>query len=378
MYDVLIVGAGPAGAAAALSLKESSLKVALLDKDHFPRDKVCGDFVMARGIKYIDERAPGFLQKIEAFPHKVVNRQTLLHIDDLKPLSWTWVQKSYTLKREDFDYLLLQDVLAHTDTDFKPGTKIQDIEYTGQGVAVHTTKGATLHARIIIGADGAHSVVGRKLGNYQLNHNHYGGSVRAYFSGLQHLNTQANEVYINKAVVPGYFWLFPLSGSSANVGLGMHSRHITQNKANLKKIFNEFINVHPLLRSKMEQATMEGSLRGFGLPFYSQKRSLSGHRYMLTGDAASLIDPTNGEGIFQAIVSGLVAGDTARNILPKGEPTAKATAQYAQAVHRRFWREMRIKAWLVKAFADKSKLHRAVGKMCVEQPLIRRGIQRLM
>ena len=378
MYDVIIVGAGPAGAAAALSFKESSLKVGLLDKDHFPRNKVCGDFVMARGIKYIDERAPGFLQKVQSFPHKVVNRQTVLHIDDLPPLSWTWNQKSYTLKRQDFDYLLLQEALAQTDTEFLPGTKIRDIEHTAKGLAVHTTKGQTLHTRLIIGADGANSVVGRKLGNYQLNHEHYGGSVRAYFTGLQNLNTEANEVYINKAVVPGYFWLFPLSCSSANVGLGMHSRHITRNKADLKSIFHQFIETHPLLRHKMEQATMEDSLRGFGLPFYSQKRLLSGHRFMLTGDAGSLIDPTNGEGIFQAIVSGLLAGDTARSILPKGEPNATATQAYAEAVHGKFWREMRIKAWLVKAFADKSKLHRAVGKICVQQPLIRRGIQKLM
>jgi len=375
MYDVLIVGAGPAGSATALALQESGLKVALTDKESFPRDKVCGDFVMARSVRYLDEVAPGFRQKMEAFPHKVENRQTTLYVYDNTPLTWSWVQRSYTLKRFHFDHLLLQEALERIELDFMPGTKITHLEERADGILARSQKGEELRARLVIGADGAHSVVSRLLGGFKLDHDHYGGSVRAYYRGVQHIHTQANEVYISKKVVPGYFWLFPLSENTANVGLGMHSKYITKRQINLKKLFSTFIEEHPVLQDKLGNAELEGGIRGFGLPFYSKRRSLCGPRHLLTGDAGSLIDPTNGEGIYQAVVTGLMAGRFARQLLTSASWKPEATKAYEKEVHGRFWREMRFKAALVHLFADKSKLQRTVGKWCLEQPLVSKTIK---
>ncbi len=377
-FDLLISGAGPAGAATALALRGSGLKVALVERSNFPRDKVCGDFVMARGVRLVNELVPGFQERIEDFPAKAVNRSTLLYIDDLDPLRWDWVQRSYTIRREHFDHLLLEEALKVPELHFYPGEKTQWLRREKDHIVLETAAGNRYRAPWIIGADGAHSPVARQLGNFKLDHAHYGGSVRAYFQALEGLDMSANEVFIHRAVVPGYFWLFPLSRDAANLGLGMHSRYLTQHKVNLKELFYRFIEAHPVLQERMAKARQEGPVKGFGLPFYSRRWPVAGPGYFLTGDAASLIDPTNGEGIYQALYSGRLAAQHFLQLAATGDYSSRAAQAYARNLHRRFWREMQLKSWIVRYFAEQSNIHRWVGQACLQQSWIRLAVQRLM
>ncbi len=376
-FDLIIAGAGPAGASAAIAARGAGLRIALIDKSDFPRDKVCGDFVMARGPKFIDEYIPHFSERLRQFPEKALNKSTAVYVDDLAPIKWDWVQRSFTIKREDFDHMLLEEALADENLQFFPGQAIKEVTRIDGGIKVKT-RDAEFWAPFIIGADGAHSPVAKQLAEYKVDHKHYGGSVRAYYSGLEKIASDTNEVYINKQVLPGYFWLFPLSDSTANVGLGMHSKHIVPNKINLKDRFNEFVKGNVRLQERMENAEMEGPLKGFGLPFYSKRFRLSGDNFILAGDAGSLIDPMNGEGIYQAIVSGLEAGKMVKKVIPRQHYSAQHTLAYHKYIHKRFWPEMRTKAILVHMLADKSKLISGSAKLGLKYPWLLHSIKKMM
>lgn len=377
-YDLVICGAGPAGTSAAMALENSGLKIALLDKHSFPRDKICGDFVAAKGIRELLKIKPELKDLIENYPQKATNHSTALYVGKLDPIKVDWVLTSYTIKREEFDNLLLEQVLEAGKVDFHPSHAARKIEYTQEGVSIETAGGEHFHAKMIIGADGAHSQVAKSLAGYKVDSRHYGGSVRAYYSGVENIRSSVNEVYVHKNVVPGYFWLFPVSETEANVGLGMHSTHITRNKVNLRKLFYEFIESSPVLQSKLGNASMNGKLEGFGLPFYSKKFTVAGDRFLLCGDAASMIDPTNGEGIMPAIISGHMAAEHVRKCFGKGRFDADFTQAYANDLHGRYWSEMRMKAWLVKTFADKTSILNAVAWVCVKSPFIKRRLQKFL
>lgn len=378
MYDVVIVGAGPGGSAAALVLADSGLRVALIDKATFPRDKVCGDFIAGHGIRVLKDIAPNAYTKLLNFPSKAENTSTLYFVGHNKPIAFSWVNRSYTVKRIDFDNMLVEEVLATKKVDFFQNHALKQITRVGNDLELLCQNGQKFICHIVLGAEGAQSVVARQLAGFTVDREHYGGSVRAYFTGVKNIESNSNEVYLDKDVVPGYFWLFPLGPDSANVGLGMHSRFISKHKVDLKARFNEFIKSHPVLVSKLGDAQMEGGLQGFGLPFYSKEQRIHGDGFMLIGDAASLVDPSNGEGIMQAIVSGKLAAEQAIGAIQHGDWSEAALLGYYEAVRKKWWKEMKGKAWMANTFLHRYRLLAAIGWSANQSPTLRRWLKKLL
>lgn len=377
IYDLIIVGAGPAGSTLAMALKDSGLKIALLDKNRFPRDKICGDFIAAHGVRELVAVRPELQKKLASFPRKVINTQTHFYVNDHDALDLNWVLKSYTLKRLDFDNLLVEQVLADGKVDFFPNQAVKKVAYGGLGVKVSTAQ-RVFSAKMVVGADGGHSKVAKQLAGFQVDKKHYGGSVRAYYRNVQNIEPNINEVYLHRDVIPGYFWLFPISPTEANVGVGMHSTYIAREKINLKERFHDFIEKSPRLKEKLGAAEMVGKLEGFVLPFFSKKHVISGERFLLLGDAASMIDPTNGEGIMPAIVSARIAAEHIEQAFAADRFDAKFLESYTRSVHQRYWTEMKLKGLVVKYFADKHRLINLIGWACVKSPFLKRRLQKLM
>jgi flavin-dependent dehydrogenase len=105
------------------------------------------------------------------------------------------------------------------------------------------------------------------------------------------------ELHFLKDFLPGYLWIFPLPNGLCNVGAGILSSHASRNHINLRDRLMRAIRNHPDLSSRFTNAEMIGKVEGWGLPLGSKRRRLSGDNFLLTGDAASLIDPFTGEGI---------------------------------------------------------------------------------
>ena len=313
-YDVIIVGAGPAGSACAISLKESGLKVALIDKATFPRDKICGDALSPDILNQLHKIDPKLREKLDNLDQKIQCRGIVISAPNGEATSVSMPQTKtnktnfgYVVKRQDFDNLMFDWVQSNTATDIFQGCAVKSIEDLGHSIVVSTTQGE-LKTKMLVGADGAHSIVNKQLmGVTEIDRDHHAGALRMYYKGVTGFQQGNIELHFIKDILPGYLWIFPLSNNEANVGIGMLSSHISKENVNLKKMLKEVIEEHPLFKDRFVNAEPLESVKGYGLPLGAKKRPISGNRFLLTGDAASIIDPSSGEGVGNAIRSGRFA-----------------------------------------------------------------------
>jgi len=340
-FDIIISGAGPAGATAAIALRETGLKVSLIDRATFPRDKVCGDAIPGRAIKTLYSLGEPFKKEFQTFDAKLHTRSTALFFRN-RSLAFNWVGEAYTSPRLDFDNFLFSLVKSNTNTHILEDTEIKDVVRIEHGMQVLTSAGTTLSCKLLIAADGANSIAARKLAKRTIDRANHVGSVRAYYSSVTGLDAHTTEVYFLEEFLPSYLWIFPLPGNRANVGFGMLSSEISRRKQDLKKLFYEFIDRSPQIRSRLQDAVQEGGLQGFGLPLGGRRLPVSGDNYVLTGDAASIIDPMSGDGIGNAMVSGKLAAAQAMSCFSTGNFSAAAMRQYDNSLYNALGSELRL------------------------------------
>lgn len=360
-YDVIIIGAGPAGATCALQLRHSNLKVLLIDKATFPRSKTCGDAITGRSIKTLFRCCPELVEQFRSFPQKTEIKQTRLHINSHKPVDIHWVNEAYCCRRADFDYALLQGVHEYAPNvqileGFPVDDIVQDGAVPGRFLVGNSSQQRYFSTQFLVGSDGTQSMVSKKLSTTRLDQNHHAGAVRAYFSGVKGLHLNRTEVFVLPEFMPGYFWVFPLSEDTANVGFGMLTRSIARQKINLKDAVYAFIQASPELRARFDESTQVGKLEGFGLALGSRRVPMSGDHFLLIGDAASLIDPASGEGISNAIVSGKVAAETIVAAFKKQDFSADFVKDYEKQLFKIIGKELKTSTILLRSFHFAPKL----------------------
>ncbi len=348
------MGAGPAGCACAYALRNESLKIALIDKETFPRDKICGDALSAdvvnqlyRMDEALGERFKNFFEKQESHGVRFfAPNGNMLDIDFSNEKHGG--AAGYISKREHFDNFLFKQVKDLKKIEFFTESKVDRIRVEDDLVKllVGDTK---LEASMVIGADGAHSIVNKCLGKIKLEKNHYCAGLRQYYTGVKGFHVRGHiELHFIKDVLPGYFWVFPLPNGEANVGLGMLSSEVNRKKINLKAKLKELIEDHPVLKNRFKNAKPLESVKGYGLPIGSKKRPISGEHFLLLGDAASLIDPFTGEGIGNAIRSGRIAADHIINCFKSGRFDADYNTNYDKVIYHKMWNELRLSRGLQK------------------------------
>ena len=316
---VCIIGAGPAGASTSIFLGKEKISHVIVDAAQFPRDKVCGDGLDMRTIRVLNQIDPSI------FPHEIMKHEGFLpcagarlihpsgkNSDFVFPVSQeqSYYYPYFTCKRFDFDHFLVKKIDKQY-ADLHLGTKVQHIEKTKDGWLLSATKGneaIQIKCKLLVGADGDHSTVLKHLGERKINRQHYAGSVRQYWKGVAGMHpNHLIEFYLPPAYPFSYFWIFPLPNGEANVGYIMISQYAADNNYNIRKIFLELIATDPVLAPRFANATPTGDVAGWGLPLASLGRKAAGDGWLLVGDAASLISPTNGEGIGNSMLSGYVA-----------------------------------------------------------------------
>lgn len=306
-YDIAIIGAGPAGCTCALALKKSGLRVALIDKYYFPRDKVCGDAIPGKAIKYLKEISPEFYTSFLNYSDKLKIQKTAFFYNN-KQLECNWKLEAYNCKRADFDNLLFRFTKEQTTTEIFEGNQINNIEKIENGFKISSKNNElVINARFIVGADGVNGISSKKLSNKPVNDKSSGIAIRAYYKGISNIESNRTEVYFDKKFMLGYFWIFPISEDVCNVGFGMKTDIIVNKKINLENTINELISNSEILKDKFINAEIIESFKGGVVPFWTQNRIISGDNFILTGDAASLVDPISGDGIANAVLSGKLA-----------------------------------------------------------------------
>jgi geranylgeranyl reductase family protein len=348
--DILIIGAGPGGATAALQLAKLGVGCMLVDKASFPRDKVCGDALSGKVVEVLRKLDPSIVEQLQLQPIQLGSWGVTFVAPNLEQLRVPFKQQidltgpapGYIAKRIDFDNFLLQQALKHPQVRFVPQTALEVFKKQSSGYQCSTKDGkVSIDAKMVIVADGAQSRFARLVAGMQMEPEHYCAGIRAYYTGVTGLDTENFiELHFLKELLPGYLWIFPLPNGEANVGLGVRSDVVSKRKLNLKQLLPEMIAHYPNLKERFANATLTDEVRGYGLPLGSKKRPLSGDNYLLVGDAASLIDPFTGEGIGNAMMSGMLAAQQAIKAIENNQMSVPYLREYDHAVYRRLWSEL--------------------------------------
>ena len=336
MYDVIIVGAGPAGSTAALYAHRLGLNCILLDKAVFPRDKICGDALSGKSVRLMREL--NLLEGVEELEGSEINRITFgspshsqfdVHLKGNK--NNDFITKGYVVPRKIFDNFLFKKADELTET--RQGFTVNDIIYENDNISgVKGTnnegKEEILNAPIIMGCDGANSIIARKLGLYEMDMENTAVAIRCYYEGVEGLSNQIELHYVSE-VKPGYFWLFPAGNGKANIGIGLSKNDAKKEDRTLRQIMDEIVQ-SDYFRSRFGNARPLEKPVGWNLPLGRIQRKNHGNGFMLLGDAAGLVDPFTGEGIGNAMVAAKHAMQVASKAKNHKDYSERSFSEYDQ------------------------------------------------
>ncbi|MDJ0765585.1 MAG: geranylgeranyl reductase family protein [Myxococcota bacterium] len=341
-FDVVVVGAGPGGASAAYHLATAGLRVALLERRSFPRDKSCGDGITRSGVKLLREM--GVLDEI---PYVHVIRGVAVHMqgkgsrDFPFPLDRYPGTEALTIPRRMLDAAICRQA-TRAGAELFERVRVRDplIEDGAiVGVIATDSKGEpmTFRGRAIVAADGATSHLARRAGLRSAPDKALGIAIRGYYEGISGLDDRMAFYLLlkdatDRKLLPSYGWVFPTGPHTANIGIGLFERVKGENINQLMARFLE------RLRSDDRFAAMSltGTLMGAPLRFdFDPERSAKG-RMLLVGDAAGLVSPFTGEGISYALESGRIAADTIRRTLARHSDGTRCGDDYSLRLAQRF------------------------------------------
>lgn len=348
-FDVIVVGAGPAGTTAARHLARGGIKTLLLEKEKMPRYKPCGGGVTAKVKNVLDV-------DFSATVEDTIDRASVAYRNEMRiPVQFN-APVGWSVMRDKFDALLAAEA-AKAGAEVRDGTPVKSVEIDDEGVRVRVN-GDEIRANVIVGADGANGMVARAAGLHQ--ERKLAAALEAemdlpdesiaHWRGLWHLDFGA---------VPwGYAWIFP-KAEHLSVGIGAFVGAVQ--KPNLRELLNQFIASEPTLHNAKHVA-----LHGHTLPVGGTLRRVSKKRVLLVGDAANLVDPFSGEGIYAAVKSGKLG---AEHIVRGLNEDDLEFAAYTQQIQKEFTRDYgyaaklsqvfyRIPIPLLKLYAQAKPLHR--------------------
>ncbi len=325
--DTAIVGAGPAGAAAAHALAAAGHDVLLIDKATFPRDKFCGDGLTTLCLRQLEEMGfsvddvPSFTPVTGAVLHSPSGRR-----HDI-PLPAGPGLYAAVARREELDAALVAFAQS-SGAATRFGSKVVSVEPGIESIVLTDESGTTITAKQCIAADGMWSPVRKLLG---LDMEKYRGewhAFRQYFENVSPAAASELWIWFEPDVLPGYVWSFPVGDGRANVGFGI-LRGGDISTQDMKSLWPELLD-RPHIRNVIgRDATPESPHRAWPIPARIDQAPLVGPRTLFVGDAATACDTLTGEGIGQALLTGREA---AAAILAAHSDFSKASKAYESAV----------------------------------------------
>jgi len=356
--DVIVVGAGPAGAAAAILLAEHGVAVTLLDRARFPRPKICGEYLSPEAprvldrlgvLKAVDGRAVPLAGMRITAPDGTELVGTYRALGRFRP----YREHAMALPRETLDAILVERARA-LPIDVREGTRVVDVLLDGDRVTgVEAVDGAgraqALRAPLVIAADGRASVIAQRLG-LRREHRLRRMALVTYVAGLEGCRDRG-EIFVDP---PDYAILNPVAPDRANLSLVVPLGDAAPWSARLETFFTARARHLPHLARRLAGARLVAPVRAMGPLAYEVAPPRAGG-VLLVGDAAGFFDPFTGEGVFAALRGAELAAETAVRALGAGDCSCAALAGYARARRR--------------AFAGKERVTRALQLVVARRPL---------
>ena len=342
-YDVLIVGAGPAGSNAAISYKELNpgLRVGLIDKAIFPRDKSCGDAI-----------GPGVISALKRFNNEQilddepqVVSTTLYGPDNIGIQNYIPEVKNkedsivYVIPRIDLDNRIL-NLAKNSDVDVIEGLNFVSFEEdVNKNIVVkfkNKDEEFLFSTRLLVGADGANSRIRKQLNLKPNSDWHKAIAIRAYVDSPNYIEIFKERTLmfeINVSAEKGYAWAFPSKGSLLNIGIGVPVSIFKKDKLNINKLLEDFINQ---LESRGVIVENIRKQKSYMLPFASSRPKLNKDMNVaLIGDASSMINPMSGEGIFYGMEAGYILAKNTNELIGS-EKLSSGISKYEKEFSKRF------------------------------------------
>jgi geranylgeranyl reductase family protein len=362
----VIAGAGPAGSTLATLLAMRGIDVLLLDKSEFPRDKTCGDAVSPRALKVLKSvdlfdsvREIGFeVRRVAFYAPNCEELIVPIPSHDGQP-DFCSVLPRYTL-----DEMVRRRAIAE-GADFRANATVIDVLRDGErivGVRARTSDGiAEIRARFTVLATGA-SLHLLKCGGFLINEPAFSLAARTYYQGVRGLS-DVIEFHYNSVPLPGYGWVFPISATAANVGVGFHLIK-RRSKISSARIFEGFT-ASRKVSDMLIDAEMIGPIKGYPIRFDFPTTRVSFPGLLLIGEACGLVNPLTGEGIDYALECAEIAAEVlSAGVLNTPHCDYSTEDEYSRLLRARFLktfksllkvRSLYMQGWVLNRYVSAAK-----------------------
>ena len=343
--DVIVVGAGPAGATTAYHLARSGLDVLLLEKTAFPREKVCGDGLTPRAVKQLAAMGIDVSEEAGWLRNKglrIIGGGHRLQLD--WPELASYPDYGLVRRRNDFDEQLARQAEKAGARLYERCTVGEPIlDRTGRITGVHAKLGepgakakdktpVTFHAPLVVAADGNSTRLSLKLGLHRREDRPMGVAVRTYFTSPRHDDDYLEswlELWDRRGaqdrLLPGYGWVFGMGDGTSNVGLGVLNTSPEFKDLDWREILKAWCASMPDEWGYVPE-NMAGPIRGAALPMAFNRQPHYTRGLLLVGDAGGLVNPFNGEGIAYAMESAVIAAETIVQAQARATPAQRELA----------------------------------------------------
>jgi geranylgeranyl reductase family protein len=324
-YDVVIVGAGPAGASAALEFSKSNLRVLVIEKEFLPRDKPCGgampssvEEILGINLSAVIQNRTSSVKIVRDYKDEVLHKT----VGSNAPI---------LVNRAEFDKFILDEALrgGADNIELLEGYKITSVKEKNDTVVLMAEDGREIETSYVIAADGALGKIASKVG--LMLYKKFAQSVDVeIITHSDYYHQQKDVMIMNCFCLPqGYGWIFPKENNRFSCGIGTWGDPI--NIIHQLKLFID--NTFP------KNAVTKMKVKGYPIPIYQGTQTIATKRVLLVGDAAGLVNPVTGEGIRYALLSGKIAAQTIIN--NAREKNCLVSSLYQKQIHEDIGKELK-------------------------------------
>jgi len=330
-FDVIVVGAGPAGSVAARELARRGRRVVLIEAKRFPRPKICAGGISPRARAGL--RRLGLWNRIAPEAHEISGIR--LGAPSGRETLWIGAASAAVLNRSRLDHLLAQ-AAVEAGAELREGCSASALLVErGRTSGVRLAGGDVLQAKWVIAADGANG----RLGSDPRPRRRLQTCV-AWFRGLA-FTPHVLEMYFDAEIAPHYGWLFPESEAVANVGICLDAERL--GRRSVRDVLDRFLDRH--FAARRASAETIGRWRGFPISVAGEVRHRAPLGTLLAGEACRLVNPATGEGISHAVHSGALAAECVDEALARGSEPGAVAASYERRLRLHSGMSLRAGDW---------------------------------